>query len=231
MKSRQIGAIIEESKHYKAANGTYPKSFLIGAFQLSMGNLATAVLPKKMRLNNQPPVKFVHGGESSYMYHEHAMSLQENLLRQLYQEPLPALLRYEDHNSMAWSVESRTPFMDYRLLEFTMGLPARYLLKNGVRKHILRAAMHGIIPEAIENRRDKMGFVTPEELWLKGEGKDWFNAEIDKACQQFGGKILDTEHTKSYVSEMMDGKRQFDFVPWRIICFNKWYDSVVSHKS
>ena len=231
MKSGQIGALIEESRAYKKQTGAYPKSFLLAAMQVTVGKAASALLPQKLRLNSIPPVKFVHNTESAYMYTGHAQNLLQNLLRQLYNEPLPALLRYEDHNSMAWSVESRTPFMDYRLLEFTMGLPERYLLKNGVRKHILRVAMHGIIPEAIENRRDKMGFVTPEEMWLKGEGKDWFNTEIDKACKQFGGTILNTEHTKSYVAEMIEGKRIFDFVPWRIICFNKWYDTVVSDKS
>ncbi len=226
MKAGQFADILEESKSYKKETGTFPKSFLLAAAQLTFGKGVTAMLPKKLRINNMPPVQFVHNTEPAYMYAEPAHSLQANLFRQLYNEPLPALLRYEDHNSMAWSVESRTPFMDYRLLEFTMGLPARYLLKNGVRKHILRAAMHGIIPEAIENRRDKMGFVTPEELWLKTEGKSWFNAEIDKACKQFGGKILDTAHTKKYLEDMIDGKIKFDFAPWRIICFSKWYNSI-----
>lgn len=230
MKSGQWVVLLEESKNYKLATGVYPKSFLLAAMQVCLGRGISSLLPQKLRTNNLPPVQFVHNTESAYMYESNAHSLQENLMRQLYHEPLPALLRYEDHNSMAWSVESRTPFMDYRLVEFTMGLPARFLLKNGVRKHILRAAMHGIIPEAIENRRDKMGFVTPEELWLKGEGKEWFNTEIEKACQQFGGTLLNTEHTKSYVAEMIAGKRQFDFVPWRIICFSKWHESMMNGK-
>ncbi len=226
MKSGQWGAVLEESKTHKAATGGYPKSSLLAAAQLTFGKTVTSLLPQRLRVNNMPPVKFVHNTESAYMYDAPAHSLQENLLRQLYKEPLPALLRYEDHNSMAWSVESRTPFMDYRLLEFTMGLPARYLLKNGVRKHILREAMHGIIPEAIENRRDKMGFVTPEEMWMKGEGKTWFTTEIDKACKQFDGTILNAAETKIYFNEIMDGKRPFDFVPWRIICFSKWMNSI-----
>ena len=226
MKKMKISSLIEESKHHKKESGAIPKGFLLAAFQLSMGKVVTNMLPKKLRVTNSPVVSYVHNTEPSKMYEEHALSLQENLFRQLYSEPLPALLRYEDHNSMAWSVESRTPFMDYRLLEFTMGLPERYLLKNGVRKHILREAMHNIIPLAIENRRDKMGFVTPEELWLKNEGRDWFNDEIDKACRQFGGSVLDTAHTKKYVADIMEDKRTFDFVPWRIICFSKWYNSI-----
>ncbi|WP_447341085.1 asparagine synthase-related protein, partial [Mycobacterium tuberculosis] len=81
-----------------------------------------------------------------------ARSLQENLHRQLYMEPLPSLLRYEDRNSMAWSVESRTPFMDYRLVEFTGGLPERFIYRNGTRKAILRTAMKDVLPAAIKDR-------------------------------------------------------------------------------
>ncbi|MBC7553807.1 MAG: asparagine synthase (glutamine-hydrolyzing) [Taibaiella sp.] len=213
MKKARIMALIEESKHYKKANGVLPKGFMLSAMKLTIG---------KSKIHS-PVVQFVHNSESARIYETDAKSLHENLMRQLYHEPLPALLRYEDRNSMAWSVESRTPFLDYRFVEFTMGLPERYVYKNGLRKHILRDAMHGIIPLAIENRRDKMGFVTPEELWMKTEGKSWFLSEIDKACKKFGGTILNTEHTKKYVNDMMEGKRNFDFVPWRIICFNKWY--------
>ncbi len=226
MKKGQFGAIIEEAKAYKAANGSYPKGFIIAAMQLTYGKIATALLPGNVDVTKIPVVDFVKNTEPAKMYNTHAVSLQENLMRQLYREPLPALLRYEDHNSMAWSVESRTPFLDYKLVEFTMGLPERYVYKNGIRKHILRESMHNIIPEAIENRRDKMGFVTPEELWLKEEGKDWFNAEIEKACKQFDGTILEASNVRKYVADMMAGKRKFDFVPWRIICFNKWYSSM-----
>ncbi len=226
MKSGDFSGLMEESKHYKKAKGAMPKGFLLSAAQLTLGKGFTKMLPGKYRVSNAPNVDYVHGTEPASIYKEEAPSLHHNLLRQLFSEPLPALLRYEDHNSMAWSVESRTPFLDYKFVEFTMGLPARYVYKNGVRKHILREAMHNIIPEAIENRRDKMGFVTPEELWLKEEGKDWFLTEIDKACVQFEGTLLNTVNTKKYVNDMIAGKRIFDFMPWRIICFTKWYNSV-----
>ena len=191
-----------------------------------MGGTLSNILPRKMRMAAPPKAQWVKGGESLGIFNAPAHSLQEQLLRQVYGEPLPALLRYEDHNSMAWSVESRTPFMDYRLLEFNLGLPERYVYKRGVRKHILRKAMNDVIPPAIANRRDKMGFVTPEELWLKNEGRAWFTDQIDKACKQFGDTLLNEPQVKQYVSDMMDGKRKFDFMPWRIVCFSKWYNSI-----
>ncbi|MCW3121333.1 MAG: asnB [Flavipsychrobacter sp.] len=226
LKKARLSALLDESKHYKKEKGAWPKGFLLSALQLN-NNIFSKVLPAHLRLSQtQQKIEWMQNADVKTMYDKPAASLQESLLRQLYGAPLPALLRYEDHNSMAWSVESRTPFMDYRLLEFNLGLPEEYIYKRGVRKTILRDAMHGVIPAAIENRKDKMGFVTPEELWIKGEGREWFISEVDKACQQFGGTLLHAANVKQHVVEMINGKRPFDFMPWRIICFNKWYNSL-----
>ncbi len=79
---------------------------------------------------------------------------------------LQQLLHYEDRNSMAFSIEARVPFVDYRLVEFVMSLPAVYKIHGGWSKYVLRRSMQGILPESIQWRRDKMGFVTPETEWL-----------------------------------------------------------------
>lgn len=226
MKKAHFMSVYDEARHYKKENGSWPKGFLMSAMQLNMGPALAGILPKNLKMQPIARAAWIKDTEPINIHHKPAHSLQENLMRQLYAQPLPALLRYEDHNSMAWSVESRTPFMDYRLLEFTMGLPARYVYHRGVRKSILRDAMHNVIPAAVENRRDKMGFVTPEELWLKGEGKSWFQDGVDKACKQFGGHILNTDQVKQYVSSMIDGKRNFDYVPWRILCFHRWINGL-----
>jgi len=226
----KFSAMLEEAQAYKKQKGHWPKGFILGALKHN-SPLLGKMLPQNLALGSGPDVAYVTGGEKSSIYSLHAGSLQENLLRQIYHEPLPALLRYEDHNSMAWSVESRTPFMDFRLMEFTLGLPERFVYKNGIRKTILRDAMHNIIPEAIENRKDKMGFVTPEEVWLRTEGREWFTSQIDKACQQFDGSILNAAEVKKYFEQMADGQRKFDFMPWRIVCFYRWFNSVGKNRS
>lgn len=78
----------------------------------------------------------------------------------------PPLLRYEDRNSMAFSIETRVPFMDYQLVEFSLGLPAESKIKNGYTKSILRDSMIGILPEEIRKRISKLGFSTPQADWL-----------------------------------------------------------------
>jgi len=79
---------------------------------------------------------------------------------------LPALLRHADRNSMHFSIESRVPFLDRALAEFTLALPEDWLVGNdGSSKRILRDAMRGMVPDQVLQRRDKVGFETPEREW------------------------------------------------------------------
>jgi len=80
---------------------------------------------------------------------------------------IPALTHYEDRNSMAASIEVRLPFLDYRLVDFLVNLPTDMKLQGGWSKFILRESLTEL-PEAIRWRKDKKGFVTPEEPWMKG---------------------------------------------------------------
>jgi asparagine synthase (glutamine-hydrolysing) len=94
-------------------------------------------------------------------------SVAERQKEDLFQFSVPSLLRYEDRNSMAWSIESRVPFLDYRLVELALSFPTNIKLAAGQTKAILRHALHGIVPQVILERRDKMGFVTPQQSWIK----------------------------------------------------------------
>lgn len=81
---------------------------------------------------------------------------------------LPALLRHGDRNAMRFSIESRVPFLDRALSEFLLGLPEEWLIgPDGTSKRILRDAVRGLVPDAVVERRDKVGFSTPEEHWLE----------------------------------------------------------------
>jgi asparagine synthase (glutamine-hydrolysing) len=81
---------------------------------------------------------------------------------------LPELLRYEDRNTMAHSLEGRVPFLDHRLVELLYGLPAEELYDRGTTKLVLRRAFADLLPPAVRDRRDKLGFVTPEQRFLRG---------------------------------------------------------------
>jgi asparagine synthase (glutamine-hydrolysing) len=94
-----------------------------------------------------------------------------NLQRRLWEEEtrfnMQQLLHYEDRNSMAFSIEARVPFIEHRLIEFVMKVPAVYKIHQGWSKYLLRTAMEGLLPKDIQWRKDKMGFVTPEEKWIQ----------------------------------------------------------------
>ncbi|XOV79171.1 MAG: asparagine synthase (glutamine-hydrolyzing) [Aestuariibacter sp.] len=85
---------------------------------------------------------------------------------------VPFLTHYEDRMSMAWSREIRLPFLDYRLINLFLSLPISFKLFKGWTKYVLREAMLGELPDSIIWRKDKQGFLTPQENWLKNELKD-----------------------------------------------------------
>ena len=86
----------------------------------------------------------------------------------------PPLLRFEDRNSMAFSIETRVPFMDYRLVEFLYSIDSDHKIKDGYTKAIMRDALDGILPEMIQKRKSKLGFSTPQEIWMGGKLKPFF---------------------------------------------------------
>jgi asparagine synthase (glutamine-hydrolysing) len=82
---------------------------------------------------------------------------------------LPELLRYEDRNSMAHSLEARVPLLDHRLVELAFSLPGRELIHRGETKSVLRRALTDLLPPEVRARRDKLGFVTPEARFFRAE--------------------------------------------------------------
>ena len=81
-------------------------------------------------------------------------------------------VRLADRNGMAHSIESRLPFMDYRIVELCFSLPDEMKIRNGETKWILRRAMDGILPPQVRDRRDKVGFSTPEDAWFRSEFRE-----------------------------------------------------------
>jgi asparagine synthase (glutamine-hydrolysing) len=80
---------------------------------------------------------------------------------------LPALLRYEDRNSMAFSIEARVPFLDHEVVDLAFSLPDRLKINPDTTKSVLRRAMSGLVVEAVLERRDKLGFKPPQDAWLR----------------------------------------------------------------
>jgi asparagine synthase (glutamine-hydrolysing) len=222
------GAFVELAKEvygYKKYNGKWPLDFLLGAIQYKLPKTFINLLPDQFRVFKQHAPAWLQEQSALQERSVGPDSLTESLQNQVLQDPLPSLLRYEDRNSMAFSVESRVPFMDHRLIEFTLGLPENLVYRKGEKKYVLRQAFKGLVPDKILERRDKMGFVSAEERWLKAEGKEWFERMINRAFQHTADFINEKE-TLRYLHEMQHETIAFNFDPWRIICFSSWLQMV-----
>jgi asparagine synthase (glutamine-hydrolysing) len=147
-------------------------------------------------------------------------NVKQTLYGQIMHNNLPMLLHWEDRDSMAHSVESRVPFLDYRLVELIYGMPTSYKIKDGVTKLILRDSLSGILPNKIRDRMSKLGFVTSEEIWVKSH-IDLFRQKLIEAIQASHG-ILAEERTLEIFNNIISGRQKFDFWLWRVINFGQW---------
>jgi asparagine synthase (glutamine-hydrolysing) len=134
---------------------------------------------------------------------------------------LTMLLHWEDRNSMAHGIEARVPFLDHRLVELSIGLGDRHKMVGGDTKRVLRRAMTGILPERVRNRRDKLGFATPEESWFRGPLRAAVLAGIEQTLTHFPG-LLNGTGVRGHAADMLEGRRAVDFSLWRIVSFGIW---------
>ena len=129
---------------------------------------------------------------------------------------LPALLRYVDRNSMAFSIEDRLPFLDYRLVEYAMDLPLNAKIADGYSKAIMRKALD--MPELIRKRRDKIGFYTPENAWMAAH-LDEYRA-VFEAPDFRAARYIRPDRILADWDSLTRGKD--DIGLFRYICLEKW---------
>jgi len=153
------------------------------------------------------------------------------MLKNDLEDSLPALLRYEDRNSMAFSVEARVPFLDHRLVEYVFSLPITERIKNGWTKVILRNAMRGTIPEKIRRRRGKIGFAAPQIRWMIE-----LREEITKifASEEFGRRgYFNQDEILGIFDQLCRGKVDYNLsdILWRILNLELWFQTFFDNES
>ncbi len=121
--------------------------------------------------------KIIHGMlRKKYSYEDLNHVLVQHVLTTLI-----TLIHYSDRASMAFSIESRMPFMDYRLIEFLATVPATYKMFRGWTKYLARFAMDNKLPDSVTWRKDKMGWPIPEDFWFRQIHREWFCNIIEKS--------------------------------------------------
>ncbi len=152
---------------------------------------------------------------------KHYSRLNQQLHRSFTVESLPRILHYEDRNSMAFSIEQRVPFLDYRLVEFLFGLSNRQKMEDGIGKVILRRALKGVMPDAIVNRYSKLGFTVPQKRWIQemdGYVNDLFSSTAFKQRGYWNPEKI----KKLYRDNREKGSRMDTFL-WRVIACETWH--------
>ncbi len=151
-------------------------------------------------------------------------ALREQLRFAVEENNLPKLLRFEDRNSMAFSIESRVPFLTPAFANFAMSLPEEYLIApDGTRKSVFREAMRGIVPETVLARKDKIGFTTPERSWLSAL-QQWIKGVLNNATATRIPAFNLPALKKEYES-VQAGHRRFDRRVWRWVNLIRWAEN------
>lgn len=138
---------------------------------------------------------------------------------------LPALLQVEDRMSMAHGVEARVPFLDHPLVEFVATIPADIKFRNGELKRLLKAVFSNYLPLAIRDRKDKMGFPVPLNLWLKKGGP----------ARELIGDILGSQQarTRSYLNKglsidaVLDSQSTYGRNLWALLSLELWHQQFI----
>ncbi len=121
---------------------------------------------------------------------------------------------------MAFSIETRLPFLDYRLVQFVFSLPASEKIRNGQSKYILRHAMKGSLPASVVQRRDKKGFVTPHMEWMR-EGKDRIISLFSDNDFK-SGDFIDQKKVSRLIEGSLDRATIIGMELWRLISLEFW---------
>lgn len=130
---------------------------------------------------------------------------------------LPEYLRYADKISMNFSLEVRVPFLDYRLVDLASNMADEDYIRDGVTKYKLREAVKEVVPKSVYERKDKKGFFTPHDLWLKTTLYDDVKDEITRIREQGLFSFMNSEEVYKYYK-----KKGIDQKVWRIYCLSIW---------
>jgi len=148
-------------------------------------------------------------------------AVNQGLINEFSSSSLPFLLKAADRNSMRWSVESRMPFADYSpLIQMLFDIPGSAKIQKGYTKYLLRRAAEPFVPQAILNRRDKVGFAAPNVEWLSALVK---SRAMNPSFKE--SEYIDFKKFETYKNLFLSSPQSIDFqLIWRILAYSEWKD-------
>lgn len=149
-------------------------------------------------------------------------NMKARLIDDLFHKSLPSLLRYEDKNTMRFSLEGRVPFLDKEVVKFLFSLSDEAIIKGGWNKRILRDATRGLLPEKISNRRNKIGFTTPEVEWFRIMNERIYKIFMSNSF--YNRPYWNREAVLTAFEEYLNDKNDADtMVFWRLMNVELWF--------
>lgn len=131
---------------------------------------------------------------------------------------LPSLLQVEDRTSMANSVESRLPLLDYRIIELLASIPPTIKYKGGEPKYIFKRAIRNLIPKEILHRKDKKGFPVPMHIWYQNDLKDYINRLL------INGELVKREIiNKNYMNNLLTKEQKYGRKIWGLLSLEVFF--------
>jgi asparagine synthase (glutamine-hydrolysing) len=155
-----------------------------------------------------------------------ADALNSTLYKHIIYDSIPGLLHYEDRNSMAFGIEARVPFLDHRLVEFSMGVPGHHKIRGPETKVFMRHALKGILPDAIVNRKDKLGYPTPLAQWLRGPLREEITNYLNDVALKRAW--YNTAHVRSLWARHLKGEISADWTIYQILTTELWYEQFIA---
>ena len=122
---------------------------------------------------------------------------------------------------MAHSIESRVPFLDHNLVEYSLSLPDDQKIRQGMTKYVLRDSMTGILPESVRMRQSKIGFSTPQDTWFQEELRDFVETTLDS--ESFLARpYFDTDQVRNLAAQHSSGDQSVHSDVWRLVNLEIW---------
>lgn len=219
----RVQKFTNEYKHFK--NYLNNPAGIIKAYLLRKRKTDEINLLKKYPYLNKDFTSTINNSLNEFESFNSGSHLNDTLYEMLLYTSIPQQLVRADKSSMAFSVECRFPFLDYRVVEYAINLSYDYKTRNGFTKHILREAMKDLLPVEVYNRKDKIGFAIPNNSFDSIKLKAYFYELLNNVKDENIGFLNKQIFMGEYFSN--SNIKTLDWKFWKVASVILWYDKFV----
>jgi len=217
----RLGKLVSEMYHYLSKHKSLYgiKSFLY--FMLPEGMRTKARVYEKGYLKDEFVSRYKNN--TSIAGNLYGSKSLKDALMDHFEYKLEHLLKWEDRNSMWFSLEARVPFLDYRIVEKVMATSGDLMIKGGMTKYLLRESMRNILPEKIRKRRDKIGFETPQDEWFRSPAWQAIIMGVISSESFRNRNLVDPDKAMELYQKHLSGKGNLSKEIWKWVHLELWF--------